>query len=292
MYELIGVLCILLSAVFFSMKAIFVKLAYQYGVDPVSLLTLRMVFSLPFFVLALFFLPPLSPEKTILKKDYFWVLFLGIAGYYLASILDFWGLQHISAGLERLILFLYPTFVVLLSIFLYKKKLSRKGCLALALTYFGLGIVFFDTTMTHQVNLLLGSLFVLGSALAYAFYLTIAGDLIPKFGALRFTSYALIVSSLSVFLHYVLTAKNSLFSFSTPVYYYSIALGLISTVIPTFLVAEGIKRIGSSRMAIVYSIGPVTTIVLGNIFLGETIGLFEIIGTVFVIAGVVLVSKI
>lgn len=289
MSELIGVICVLMSAVLFSMKAIFVKLAYRYHPDPLALLTLRMAFSFPFFLGTLIFMRSHTPQK-ISRVDYLKVVVLGVIGYYCASIWSFEGLKYISAGLERLILFLYPTFVVLLTAVLYKKRIDIRTWQALVVTYLGFMIVFFDGGLVHQQNLMLGTVYVLLSALAYAFYLTAGGELIPKFGPARFTSYCLIVSTLAVCLHHLMFAERSIFSYRSEFYLYGLLLGLVSTVLPTFLVAEGIQRIGSSKMAIISTIGPVSTIALGCIFLDEQVGQMQLIAGAIIIIGVMLVS--
>ncbi|MDJ1471967.1 DMT family transporter [Cytophagaceae bacterium DM2B3-1] len=315
---LLGIIAVFFSALLFSAKAVMIKLAFRYPVDPVSLLCLRMVFSLPFFVgVALYvnrktWLPKLPllgrelggvTEKTNLAEnaesesqsrltftDYGKLAGLGILGYYAASILDFWGLQYVSAGLERLILFVYPTLVVVISWSVFKKPIGRTEVFALVLTYAGMLVVFSGQSFLKQTNIWMGAFLIFGSALTYAIYLVGSGRMIPRFGAVRFNAYAMIVSSFAVILHYLISYPESLWHFPAQVYYYGMALAIFSTVIPTFLVTAGIKIIGAGRAAIVASIGPVSTIVLGYFFLNETVELREGIGTVLVLAGVLLVS--
>lgn len=290
--QIAGVLIALLGAVMFSTKAVFVKMAYLHGVDSVTLLLFRMVFSLPFFGLIAFIVSRKKQAYQPTKKDYGLILFLGIAGYYLASLFDFLGLQYITASLERLILFTYPTMVVLLGVFLFKEKLTRHQIFALLLTYVGIAIVFADNQdITSHHDLVLGSILVLLGALAYAIYLVGSGQLLPKMGTWRYTSYVLIVSCLAVIVHYLVINKGlGRFDYPRQVYIIAFFMATISTVIPTLLVAEGIRLIGASNTSIVGSTGPISTIILAYVFLGERLTLIQISGGVLVLVGVLLIS--
>jgi drug/metabolite transporter (DMT)-like permease len=279
-----------LAAVCFSAKAIMIKLAFAYHVDPLSLLFLRMTFSLPFFVV-IPLLQKARPDAPALRStDYLKLAGLGVLGYYASSLLDFLGLQYVTAGLERLILFVYPTLVVLLSWLIWRKPIGRREIVALLLTYAGIAVVFSHDAVRLQPNVLLGALLIFGSAFTYAVYLIGSGRLIPRFGAVAFTAYAMTVSALSVILHYLIASPTSVFQFPPEVFWFGLALAIVSTVIPTFLVSAGIKAIGASRAAIVASIGPVVTIALGYFFLREPVTLYEIAGTALVLAGVLMVS--
>jgi drug/metabolite transporter (DMT)-like permease len=286
----LGALLTFLGAICFSAKAIMVKLAYIHQADALSLLTLRMMMSLPFFAAIAF----LSNSKTIrpdlTKKDWFMIVALGVTGYYLASLFDFEGLHFITAGLERLILFIYPTLVVILSAIFFKKKIAGREYIALLLTYIGIAIVFVSDLNLQQKDLWLGSLLIFASAFTYAIYLMGSGELIPKLGSMRYTSYAMIISTLAVCVHYLCSSEMKLFSFSREVYMLSAAMAIFSTVIPAMLLSEGIRIIGSARASIVGSVGPVSTIILAYIFLGEDITLIQILGTALVLAGVLTVS--
>ena len=278
------------AAVCFSAKAIMIKLAFGYHVDPLSLLFLRMTFSLPFFVV-IPLLQKARPDAPALRPlDYLKLAVLGVLGYYASSLLDFLGLQYVTAGLERLILFVYPTLVVLLSWLIWRKPIGRREMVALLLTYAGIAVVFSHDAVRLQSNVLLGALLIFGSAFTYAVYLIGSGRLIPRFGAISFTAYAMTVSALSVILHYLVASPTSVFAFRPEVFWFGLALAIVSTVIPTFLISAGIKAIGASRAAIVASIGPVVTIVLGYFFLGEPVTPYEIAGTALVLAGVLMVS--
>jgi len=285
----IGVLFVLVGAIFFSGKAIFVKLGLQAGASVMTLLNLRMLFALPFFI-TMAIISEKRNQVKIAGKDWAKILFLGISGYYLASYFDFQGLKHISAGLERLIIFLYPTIVVVLSALIYKTPVRKSQIIALALTYIGVIIAFSGATEHFNKNILVGSLLIFASAFSYAIYLIGSGKLIPKLGAIRFTSYGMIISTLAVLVHSNITGTFTLIA-STKVYLFGLGMGILCTVIPAILLAEGIKRIGSSATAIVGSIGPVSTIILAAIILNEKITVLQIVGTFIVIGGVVFVSR-
>jgi len=286
-----GSLIIFIGAICFSSKAVIVKLAYNHHIDSVSLLALRMLFSFPFFVAALAYSSLKEKPKPIEKNDWLFLIVLGLMGYYLASYFDFKGLEYITASLERLILFIYPTLVVLLSAALYKKKITRNEIIALLLTYSGIAVVFLNDLKFDQKSVITGGLLIFGSALTYSFYLVGSGKLIPKIGAVRYNSISMIVSTLIVLIHYLLNAEGNLFHYEWEVYALSLLMAIVATVIPSFLLAEGIRLIGAGKASIIGSVGPVSTIILANIFLNEEITLLQILGTAFVLAGVLLVSK-
>lgn len=292
MKNILGAVLIFVGAVCFSAKAVMVKLSYIHEVDAITVLALRMLFSLPFYVVILVWNRKrlVESSKTLTSKDWWNVVIMGVVGYYLASIFDFIGLEYVTAGLERLILFIYPTIVVLISAFFLKKKIGRTEYIALALTYFGVFIVFFDDAVVTQKNVVLGSICIFGSALTYAFYLVGTGQLTPKLGSVNYTALSMIVSTVVVFLHYLLVADVTTLFANKEVLWLTINMAIFSTVIPSFLIAEGIRLMGSGRASIVASVGPVSTIILAYIFLGESFGFIQFIGTVLVLAGVLTVS--
>jgi drug/metabolite transporter (DMT)-like permease len=289
-HKYLGAIFTFLGAICFSAKAIMVKLAYIYQADALSLLTLRMLFSLPFFAGIAIYSNRKTSGVNLTAKDWIQVIILGVIGYYLASLFDFEGLRFITAGLERLILFVYPTLVTILLAIFFKKKIGRREYAALLLTYFGIALVFVSDLNLYQKNLWLGAALIFGSAFTYAIYLIGSGELIPKLGSMRYTSYAMIISTVAVCLHYMCSSEMKLFSFSKEVYLLSAAMALFSTVIPALLLSEGIRMIGSGRASIIGSIGPVSTIILAYFFLGEDITLYQLIGTTLVLAGVITVS--
>jgi drug/metabolite transporter (DMT)-like permease len=268
-----------------------IKLAFRYQIDPLSLLFLRMVFSLPFFVVSPWLLNKKKRAIQPRRKDFIWVGLLGMLGYYTSSLLDFKGLQYVTAGLERLILFVYPTLVVLLSFLVFRKPIGKREIAALLLTYLGILIVFMNDHLSNQKEVIWGALLIFASAFTYAVYLIGSGVLIPRFGSVHFTAYAMIASCLSVVVHYLLTQTRSIFIHPLPVYGLALSIAVFSTVIPTFMVSKGIQIIGASRASIIASVGPISTIILGFFILGERITAYEIAGTVLVLTGVLLVSS-
>lgn len=290
-----GILLALLGAVCFSTKAVFVKLAYRdTEVDAISLLALRMIFSLPFFVISAAVSSSKQNNVRFTTKQWIQVALVGCLGYYISSLLDFLGLQYVTAGIERLILFIYPTLVLLMSAIIFKVKIKPIQWLALTITYSGLFAAFIsevDVQSAQNKNFLLGSLFIFVCAFTYAGYIVSSGRLIPIIGAAKFNSYAMSFASIGVLLHFFITSDVSLFNFSMPVYVYGFLMAVLSTVIPSYLVVEGIKRIGSDNAAIVGSIGPVSTIVMAYFFLQETVSVLQLVGTVLILVGVLLVGK-
>jgi drug/metabolite transporter (DMT)-like permease len=288
--KIIGIALALFAAIAFSAKTILAKLVYVERVDAVTLLALRMAFSVPFFLVVAAYSSTNKSSVSLTSKDRLMVVSLGLIGYYLASLLDFLGLQYISAGLERLILFLYPTMVLVISALIFKHHVGRTIIFALVLSYGGIALVFLDDMQLLQHDALLGSVLVFASALAYAIFLIGSPALIHKIGATRFTAYVMLVSCVASVLQFVVTHAMADLQLSQRVYGLSIAMALISTVLPAFMLAEAMKRIGSSYTAMVGSIGPISTIYLAYIFLGEQLSLIQICGSILVLVGVLMVS--
>lgn len=287
--QLLGVSFALLAAVGFSAKAILVKLAYFDAVDAVTLLALRMAFSVPFFAVAALWARG-NHAEPLGKGDWLAVLGLGLVGYYLSSLLDFLGLQHISAGLERLILFLYPTLTVILSAIVYRRAIGRGVLVAMALSYGGIALVFLHDVGASHGSVLLGASLVFASTLSYSTYLVGAGHAIARIGAARFTAYAMIVASGATLFQFGVTHPLTALELPLRVYGLAVAMAIFSTVLPVFLLSAGIRRIGSGNVSLIGSIGPVATIYLAQVFLGEYISLQQIAGSLLVLAGVVAVG--
>ncbi len=287
-----GFVITLAGALFFSTKAIFVKLAFQSTkVDAVSLLSLRMLFSLPFYLVIAWYAG--RNAKKITLRQWLLIASMGILGYYLSSLTDFIGLQYVSAGLERLILFLYPTFAVLINTWLFKAKLSRKQIIALGLTYAGIGIAYFGelSAVTSAPGFYFGSFMIFLCAITYSFYLVGTGKMVVQVGAVRYTAYAMLIATAAIFLHFLLAGRMQHFSFSTKLTGYGIGLAIVATVLPSFMMSYGMKKIGSNNVAIITSIGPVSTILQAHFILGEQITALQIGGTLLVIAGVILIGR-
>ncbi len=287
---ILGVVFALLAAVGFSGKAILVKLAYLYHVDAITLLALRMVFAVPFFV-GVAVWSRLRHAAPLNRHDWLLVLGLGLIGYYLSSLFDFLGLQYITAGLERLILFLYPTMTVILTAVLYKRPVSGKVRAAMALSYAGIALVFLhDVGIKQGGSVVLGASLVFFSTLSYSSYLVGAGHAIRRIGATRFTAYAMIVASAACLLQFVVLRPMSALELPVQVYELSIAMALFSTVLPVFLLAYAIRRIGSDITSLIGSIGPVSTIAMAYVFLHEQLSALQIFGSSLVLVGVLIVS--
>ena len=290
-----GFIFCLLGAVCFSTKAIFVKLAYRdTHVDAVSLLALRMIFSLPFFLISAAVYSSKESNVKFTPKQWIYIAFIGCMGYYISSLLDFLGLQFVTAGIERLILFIYPTLVLLMNSILFKQKIKPIQWLAVGITYFGLSLAFFsevDLASSQQENFLWGSFLIFVCAFTYAIYIVGSGKLIPLVGAVKFNSYAMSFACVGVLLHFFITSEQSLIALPAQVYTYSFLMAILSTVIPSYLVTMGIRRIGSDNAAIVGSVGPVSTILLAYFFLNESIYAMQIVGTAMILFGVLLVSR-
>ena len=279
----------------FFTKAIFVKLAYRdTGVDAVSLLALRMIFSLPFFLVSAGVYSSKENNVKFTTKQWMYVALIGCLGYYISSLLDFMGLQFVTASIERLILFIYPTLVLLMNSVLFKQKIKLIQWLAVIITYAGLLLAFFsevDIDSSQNENFLWGSFLIFVCAFTYAAYIVGSGKLIPVVGAIKFNSYAMSFACVGVLLHFFVTSEQSLIELPARVYTYSFLMAILSTVIPSYLVALGIKRIGSDTAAIVGSVGPVSTILLAYFFLNESIYAMQIVGTAMILFGVLLVSR-
>lgn len=283
-----AVLLVLIGAVLFSSKAIVVKLAYQEPIDSISLLALRMLFSLPLFAIAGLYK---KGSTKIARQDWFSMAAVGITGFYMASYFDFLGLQYISASLERLVLYIYPTLVLLMSAVFFKKKITRIQFISLLISYFGLAVVFSgNITATGNSNPMLGGTFVFMAALTYAMYLVGSGQLLPRIGTRRFTAYSMMAACVAVLLHYSIAGTESLLSFSNRMYGLAIFMAVFATFLPTFLIAEGIRILGSNTASIISAIGPISTILLAYFILGEHLLIHQWIGAIIVISGVLLIT--
>lgn len=290
---LIGFLIAFVGAILFSTKAIMVKMAFaEIKVDALSLLTLRMIFSLPFYLVAAFVISNKTGNVKMTGKQWFYLVLLGVCGYYLSSLFDFVGLQYISAGLERLILFLYPTFVVFINALVFKQKINRNQSLALLLTYTGIGIAYFGELQFDTANpeFFWGSFLIFLCSITYSIYIVGSGRMIAQIGASKFTAYAMLAATAGIFVHFLLAGEFKILLHSEGLWLYGVLLAIVATVIPTFMLSAALKKIGSNNVAIISSIGPVSTIVQAHYFLGEHMFMEQIAGTVLVVAGVLLLS--
>ena len=283
------------SAFGFSFKAILVKLAYavpqQVPVDAVTLLTLRMLFALPFFLL-LFWSSEQSGQK-MRCKDFAGVIVLGVIGYYGASLFDFWGLNYVSVGLERLILFSFPLLTLFFDAVLRGRKIRGYEWLAVVICYSGIALAFYHDMgfADLRVEVWFGSGLIFLSALCYALYLSGGRPLIVRYGSFRFASLALIVSTVATLTHFVVSHPLSVLIQPWKIYLLAFVMGVFSTFIPVLALAAAVRRIGSSHAALVSSLGPVLTIFFGWLMLSEAVSLMQMGGTLLVIVGILLVSE-
>jgi len=288
-----GFLLTLLGAILFSTKAIIVKLAFgATHTDALTLLTLRMVFALPFYVVVAFLVSGQKANVRMTRPQWGAVLVLGILGYYVSSLLDFMGLQYVSAGLERLILFLYPSFVVFINAVFFKQRITAIQKWALLLTYLGIAIAYVGELVIDTSNrgVYIGSLLVFLCAITYSMYIAGSGKLIPVVGANKFTAYAMLAATAGIFVHFALVGQGELVVASQALWGYGLGLAIFSTVLPSFLISQGLKRIGANNVAIISGIGPISTIAQAHFFLHEPIFGAQIGGTLLVVLGVLLLS--
>lgn len=288
-----GPACAVLGVLGFSLKGIFIKLAYQaHPVDATTLLALRMIYAAPFFAAMAWWGSRRAGVTPVDRTSWWRLAWLGFIGYYLASMLDFVGLKFITASLERLIMFLYPTFVVVLSAVLLRRPVTQRQVIALVLSYAGIAIVFgHDLRIAGDIAAtLFGGGLVLGSAMLYAVYLVQAGDLIGRLGSLRFIAWAMLISTVFVLVQFVLTRPLEALSVPASVHTITLAMAIISTVLPTWLIAESVRRMGANAASLVGALGPIFTIGFGAMILGEPLHAIQLAGAVLVLAGVLLVT--
>ncbi len=287
--QLTGLAMAVVGSIAFSGKAIIVKLAYRYGVDAVTLIMYRMLFALPMFVVMAWWAS--RGKAPLSRKDWLGVVGLGFCGYYLASFLDFLGLQYISASLERLILYLNPTIVLILGALLFKRKITRTQAIAMALSYAGVLLVFGHEVSFDGKNVLLGTALVFASAVSYAIYLVYSGELVKRLGSLRLVGLATSVACLFCIAQFLILNPMSAALVATEVIWLSILNATLCTAVPVLLVMMAIERIGAGLAAQTGMIGPMSTIAMGVIFLGEQLNVWIIGGTVLVLMGVYWVSR-
>jgi drug/metabolite transporter (DMT)-like permease len=284
-----GLSLAVLGAIAFSGKAIIVKLAYRHGVDAVTLIMYRMLFALPLFLALSWWAgrgrPPLA------RRDWITVFGLGFSGYYLASFLDFAGLAYVTASLERLILYLNPTLVLALGWVLFRRKVSRRQVLALAVSYLGVLLVFGHEVTLAGSDVLLGAALVLGSAVSYAVYLVYSGEEVKRLGALRLTGLATTVACLLCIAQFFILRPASAMAVAPEVIWLSVLNATVCTFAPVLMVMMAIERIGATLAAQTGMIGPLSTILMGVVVLGEPFTAWVAAGTALVLAGIWLLAR-
>jgi drug/metabolite transporter (DMT)-like permease len=284
-----GLLLATLGAICFSGKAIIVKLAYRYGVDAVTLIMYRMLFALPIFALMAWWAS--RGQAALSRKDWLGVLGLGFTGYYLASFLDFAGLAYITASLERLILYLNPTLVLLLGLVLYRRRITARQIIGMAISYSGVVLVFGQEVSLSGPDTAWGALLVILSAVSYAVYLVYSGELVKRLGAMRLVGLASTVACVCCLLQFVLLRPLSAAEVAPEVIWLSLLNATLCTVAPVLMVMMAIERIGASMASQAGMVGPMSTILMGVVILGEPFTAWVAAGTVLVIAGIFVFTR-
>jgi drug/metabolite transporter (DMT)-like permease len=280
------------GAIAFSGKAIIVKLAYRHGVDAVTLIMYRMLFALPIFALMAWWSS--RGKAPLARKDWLGVLWLGFTGYYLASFLDFAGLAYISASLERLILYLNPTLVLLLGLVLYQRRVRARQIIGMAISYCGVVLVFgHEITLPGEAaaSTAWGALLVFLSAVSYAIYLVYSGEMVKRLGSLRLVGLASTVACLLCLLQFVLLRPLSAAAVAPAVIWLSLLNATLCTAVPVLMVMMAIERIGAGLAAQTGMVGPLSTILMGVVILGEPFTAWVAAGTLLVIAGIFVVTR-
>ncbi|GBG15147.1 multidrug DMT transporter permease [Novimethylophilus kurashikiensis] len=293
-HALLGALMVFISAIGFSSKAVIVKLAYAYVPDPEVMLALRMAFAAPLFMGLWIWARSRPDAKPISRRDTGLLLFFGVLGGYAPMWFDFAGLVYVTAGLERVLLYLYPTMVLLIGAVRYHQHIGRREIFSLVASYAGVALaVGHDMAVLKSgaALTLAGAGLVLMSALTYASYIVFSGRVIPRIGSASFAAASMLVASVSAATHLILTHPvSSVLHLPAPVYGLGLLMAIVATFLPAILLSAGIHRIGSTRASLVGTIGPVSTIVLAYFFLGEMITPLQILGTALVMAGVLATS--
>lgn len=284
-----GLLLAVLGAIAFSGKAIIVKLAYRHGVDAVTLLMYRMLFALPLFLLMAWWAGRGKPP--IDRRDWLGIVGLGFCGYYLASFLDFWGLQYISASLERLILYLNPTLVLVLGWLMYGRKISHRQVVGMLISYAGVLLVFGHEAALDGKNAALGAALVLASALSYALYLNYSGELVKRLGSLRLAGWATSVACVFCIGQFLVLRPLGAAQVAEPVLWLSLLNATACTAVPVLMVMMAIERIGPGLTAQTGMVGPMSTLLMGVLMLGEPFNFWILGGTALVLSGVYWVSR-
>lgn len=283
-HPILGLALAVLGAVCFSGKAIIVKLAYRHGVDAVTLIMYRMLFALPLFALIAWWAS--RGKAPLMRRDVGIIVMLGFFGYYLASYLDFMGLQYVSASLERLILYLNPTLVLIIGALMFGRRIRRAALIAMTVSYAGIALVFGHELRFEGSNVLLGTALVFASAVSYAIYLVYSGEVVQRLGSLRLTGYASVVACLLCIAQFALLRPLSAAQVAEPVIWLSVLNATLCTVAPVVLMMKAIEMIGAPLTSQTGMIGPMSTIMMGVLILDEPFSGTIVLGTLLVLAGV------
>ncbi len=294
-----GVVLAIAGTFLFALKSIFIKLAFADGCNPTELLTLRLAYALPFYLAVLWWVSRRGSQPAVTRSQTLSAVFLGFLGYYLASYLDLSGLAYISAQLERLTLFTYPALIAILAWIFLGEILTSKIIAAIVLCYAGVYLMYGQEAIHARESqtdghrdVFWGTLLVMASALSYSIYVLFAKPAIQKMGSRRFTSLAMIGSTFFVFVHYLITENTgALFRLPWTVHVYGMILAFVCTVIPSFMINEAMARIGATRTSVIGTIGPVLTMFLAILVLGEQSSVWHFVGMLSALVGVSLVAR-
>ena len=289
-YRTLGVVCAIGGVLAFSVKAVVAKLMYRHGIDAVTLMAMRMSIALPVFLGIGLWIARHTAAPPIARREWGTMIAIGLTGYYAASFLDFIGLQYVTAGIGRLILFAYPTITVALSALFLKRRVTRAEVMALLITYAGVALVLSNAVGGQQSNLPLGATLITGAAFFTAAFLVWSAESIRRVGSMRFTSYAMSLAALPSILQFPLLRPWSALDLPLEAWGLAAVLSLVCTVLPLFLTAEALRRVGANQVALFGALGPVMTILISNAVLGESMQALQWAGALLVMAGVALVT--
>ena len=290
----IGILMALASIVFFSGKAVLIKLAYEYDISTVELMTLRMGFALPFYLVIGYLSWIKSSNRIEIEgQQYIGIAIIGISGYYTANYFDLQSLRYISVNLERMVLFTYPAFTLILTALLYRKPLVQKEVLALSVAYLGISVIMLHDSLTivDTQSLVTGGLYVLAAAFFFAIFLMGSQHYARLVGSAAFTTIAMIAASVMILIHFLLNHQFADLLFPNRLYMIAIAMAVLSTVVPSYLMSIAIRRIGANTASILGAAGPVTSAILAITVLNEVFTLYHALGMMLVVIGITMISK-
>lgn len=290
LYQVTGVLLGVAGVFAFSLRPVIIKAAYAYGVDAITLIMLRMVFSLPFFAGMAVWSGRRAGRAPLSARDWGLTLGLGALGYYAASFLDFLGLQYVSAGVGRLLLFLYPTIVVVLSALFLAKPVGMREVVSLVVSYAGVALVLSTELAAGGAAFGWGATLVFGSAVCYAVYLVAGSRVIARVGSMRFTAYAMIAASVCCIVQFLALRPMSALDLPAEVFGLSAVMAVVCTVLPVFMTAEALRRVGANTVALVGALGPVSAAGFGYLALGEEVTWLQFAGAALVVVGVMIIS--
>lgn len=279
------------SAALFAIRPIFVKLVYMQGVDSTTLIAFRMLFSMPFYLILLAWLLR-DPKRraTLNLTNVLAISAVGLCGYYAASFLDLIGLQYVTAQLGRMMLYTYPTFVVLLGAMFFKEPITKRVIVSLCITYLGVAIIFGHDLEVFGSDVITGAIFILGSALTFSFYLLFGKSLIDEVGSRLFTCLALLAASLGILLHYTLTRSITVPQVNQTALTYILIIAIFCTVIPSFFTTSAVARIGADKTGIIAMIGPAFTSTFAVLILAEKFTAYHALGITITILGIWVLS--